>query len=86
MDSVIFPWDEASTSTIYSISAFSALCFCALLLKIRTVENSSFFVRLSLMLIASQVFFVLFVFYSYKVSSLVNTFKKNGYLTPEILR
>jgi hypothetical protein len=47
---------------IYSMSAFSALCFCVLLFKIRSVKNSSFFVQISLMLMASQIFYALYVF------------------------
>jgi hypothetical protein len=67
---IIPPWTTATTSVVYSLSALNVVCFCILLFKIKGIKENSLFVKLSQILIVSQILFVTFTFFSNKLCEL----------------
>ena len=63
-------WDTASVSVLYSISILNIICYCVLLLKIRGVKDNSLFEKLSIILLSSQIFYIVYIYFSSEVTRL----------------
>lgn len=53
------PWDTASLSIVYACCTIAGLCFCVVLYKIKDVKNTDLFKKLSAILLASQILYIL---------------------------
>ncbi len=69
-DLTIDLWDTASVTVVYSITALNIICYCVLLLKIRGIKDNSLFEKLSIILLTSQIFFLVFIYFSSEVTRL----------------
>ena len=66
----IWPWDTTSVSAVCSLNAVSALSFCVVLFKIKGIKDNTLLVKLSLILIASQIASSIFTYLNFKVHEL----------------
>ena len=69
-DITIILWDTASVSVVYSITTLNIICYCVLLLKIRGIRDNYLFEKLSIILLTSQIFFLVFIYFSSEVTKL----------------
>jgi hypothetical protein len=67
------PWDIASASIVYALCTLAGLCFCVVLYKIREVKNTGLIRKLSAILVASQILYVLETIFSFKVTKLLKS-------------